>query len=74
MFARLTALVGSGTGLPFDVTEDPTLAWGSWTHTRGTWKADGSAVSVFRVSSGNPTDPKLSAARNGTKRLRTVRG
>lgn len=72
MFARLTALVGSGNSLPFEVTGEPSLIWGSWTHTSGKWKADGSAVSVFRVGSSNPSDPKLAAARNGTKRLRTV--
>ncbi|KAL6779810.1 hypothetical protein ACKKBG_A13815 [Auxenochlorella protothecoides x Auxenochlorella symbiontica] len=73
MFARLTALVGSGNSLPFEVTGEPSLIWGSWTHTSGKWKADGSAVSVFRVASSNPSDPKLAAARNGTKRLRTLR-
>lgn len=72
MFARLTALVGSGSSLPFEVIGEPSLIWGSWTHSSGKWKADGSAVSVFRVSSSNPSDPKLAAARNGTKRLRTV--
>lgn len=73
MFARLTALVGTGSSLPFDVTGESNLVWGSWTHARGKWRADGSEVSVFRVSSSNPSDPKLAAARNGVKRLRTVR-
>jgi SCY1-like protein 1 len=73
MFARLTALVGSGGGLPFEVGEAHPSAWGQWAHFKGTLKADGSPVSVFRVSAPSANDPKLRAARNGVKRLRTVR-
>lgn len=47
--------------------------WGSWQLYSGTLRADGSAVSIFRLSVSNPGDPKLAAARNGVKRLRTLR-
>ena len=73
MFARLTALVGSGPGLPFDLQEAHPSAWGPWTHYRATMKADGSAVSVFKVWAHTKDDPRLMAARNGVKRLRMVR-
>ncbi len=72
MFARLTALVSSGSGLPFELGEAQSGTWGSWTHFRGTAKADGSPVSVFRISAQNKLDPKLVAARNGAKRLKMV--
>jgi len=72
MFAKLTALVGSGSALPFDLSDPYPSAWGKWTHYKGTLRADGSNVSVFRISSQNKDDNKLEAARNGVKRLRTV--
>lgn len=74
MFARLTALVSSSSGLPFELGEPHRSAWGTWTHYRATAKADGSAVSVFRVSAQSKQDPKLVAARNGVKRLKMVGG
>jgi SCY1-like protein 1 len=73
MFARLTALVGSGGGLPFDLLEAYPAGWLAWEHYKGKLKADGSPVSVFRISSADSNALKLQAARNGAKRLRTVR-
>ncbi|WCJ20096.1 N-terminal kinase-like protein [Euphorbia peplus] len=68
---------GSGTGvkdLPYNIVGDPyPSAWGSWSHHRGTSKDDGSPVSIFSLSGTNAQDAHLSAARNGVKRLRTVR-
>ncbi|PQP98365.1 putative inactive serine/threonine-protein kinase scy1 [Prunus yedoensis var. nudiflora] len=67
---------GSGTGpkdLPYNIGEPYPSAWGSWTHFRGTSKDDGSPVSVFSISGSNAQDGHLAAARNGVKRLRTVR-
>jgi hypothetical protein len=72
MFARLTALVSSGSSVPFELGEAYDTAWGQWAHHRGTWKADGSDVSVFRISAHSKDDAKLTAARNGIKRLRGV--
>ena len=72
MFAKLSSFVGGGISLPFDLGEPHTSAWGQWTHYQGTLKADGSPVSVFRISAMNKEDPKLGSARNGVKRLRTV--
>ena len=72
MFARLTALVSSGSSLPFDLGEPLGSTWGAWAHFRGTAKADGSPVSIFRISAQSKQDPKLVAARNGAKRLRMV--
>jgi hypothetical protein len=73
MFARLTALVGSGSALPFEVQAQQPSAWGNWTHFKGVLKADGSPISIFRISAPSTNDAKLQAARNGIKRLRTVR-
>lgn len=72
MFARLTALVGSGSALPFELGDPQPAAWGQWAHYRGTWKADGTPVSIFRISATIKTDAKLNAARNSAKRLRMV--
>ncbi|KAL2330200.1 hypothetical protein Fmac_017781 [Flemingia macrophylla] len=77
MFKFLKEVVGgSGTGvkdLPYTVADPYPSAWGSWTHSRGTSKDDGSPVSVFSLSGSNAQDGHLAAARNGVKRLRTVR-
>ncbi|KAK7394682.1 hypothetical protein VNO78_15217 [Psophocarpus tetragonolobus] len=78
MFKFLKEVVGgSGTGglkdLPYTIAEPYSSAWGSWTHSRGTSKDDGSPVSVFSLSGSNAQDGHLAAARNGVKRLRTVR-
>ncbi|KAK7295170.1 hypothetical protein RJT34_18075 [Clitoria ternatea] len=77
MFKFLKEVVGgSGTGikdLPYTIAEPYPSAWGSWTHSRATSKDDGSPVSVFSLSASNAQDGHLAAARNGVKRLRTVR-
>lgn len=76
MFKFLKGVVaGSGTGikdLPYNIGDPYSSAWGSWTHSRGTSKDDGSPVSIFSLS-GNAEDGHLAAGRNGVKRLRTVR-
>ncbi|XP_050373284.1 uncharacterized protein LOC126790945 isoform X2 [Argentina anserina] len=67
---------GSGSGpkdLPYNIGEPYPSAWGSWTHCRGTSKDDGSQVSIFSITGSNAQDGHLAAARNGVKRLRTVR-
>jgi SCY1-like protein 1 len=73
MFAKLTSLVGGGVVLPFELGEPHSSAWGQWTHYRGTLIADGSPCSVFKISAVNKEDPRLRSARNGVKRLRTLR-
>ncbi|XP_062084201.1 uncharacterized protein LOC133790551 isoform X2 [Humulus lupulus] len=77
MFKFLKGVVGgSGTGpkdLPYTIGEPYSSAWGSWTHSRGTSKDDGSPVSIFSLSGSNAQDGHLAAGRNGVKRLRTVR-
>ncbi|KAI3800028.1 hypothetical protein L1987_35335 [Smallanthus sonchifolius] len=77
MFKFLKDVVsGSGAGvkdLPYNIGEPYSSAWGSWTHSRGTSKDDGSPVSVFSITGSNANDGHLAAARNGVKRLRTVR-
>lgn len=74
MFSRLTALVGGGPQLPFELGEPAgPSGWGAWQLYSGTLRTDGSPVSVFRLTASNPSDPKLAAARNGVKRLRTLR-
>eukprot|EP00890_Picochlorum_soloecismus_P003257 jgi/Picsp_1/3932/NSC_01444-R1_protein kinase len=73
MFAKLSALVGSSSSLPFETVEEYGHGWGHWTHSAGKMYADGSRVSVFRISAESETDPKLIAARNGVKRLKMLR-
>ncbi|KAK7376347.1 hypothetical protein VNO78_34813 [Psophocarpus tetragonolobus] len=67
---------GSGTGLkdlPYNIGDPCSSGGGSWLHFRGTSKDDGSPVSIFSLSGTNAEDGHLAAARNGVKRLRTVR-
>ncbi len=73
MFAKLSALVSSGPTFPYTLGEAYETAWGSWTHFRGKAREDGAAVSVFKISASSRSDPKLQSARNGVKRLKTVR-
>ncbi|KAL3157198.1 hypothetical protein ABBQ38_001437 [Trebouxia sp. C0009 RCD-2024] len=74
MFAKLSALVSSAPSFPYQLVGEPyRTAWGGWKHFKGTSNSDGSAVSIFRTSSTNKQDPKLTSARNGVKRLRTLR-
>ncbi|KAI3888243.1 hypothetical protein MKW92_010111 [Papaver armeniacum] len=78
MFKFLKGVVGgSGTGLkdlPYNVGEPYSSAWGSWTHSRGTSKDDGSLVSIFSLTGSNAQgEGHLAAGRNGVRRLRTVR-
>lgn len=73
MFAKLSALVSSAPSFPYALGEQYRTAWGGWKHFQGTSNSDGSAVSIFRTSSTNKQDPKLTSARNGVKRLRTLR-
>lgn len=74
MFAKLSALVGGGPALNYNVEPEPyEVAWGCWTHFPGSSREDGSPVSVFRIAATDPNDLKLIAARNGVKRLRMLR-
>ncbi|KAJ0102392.1 hypothetical protein Patl1_06776 [Pistacia atlantica] len=77
MFKFLKGVVGgSGTGvkdLPYNIGDPYPSAWGSWSHFHGTSKDDGSPVSIFSISGTSAQDGHLAAARNGVKRLRTVR-
>nr|XP_043631418.1 probable inactive serine/threonine-protein kinase scy1 [Erigeron canadensis] len=77
MFKFLKDVVsGSGAGVkdfPYNIGEPYSSAWGSWTHSRGTSKDDGSPVSIFSLTGSNANDGHLAAGRNGVKRLRTVR-
>lgn len=77
MFKFLKGVVGgSGAGvkdLPYNIGDPYPSAWGSWSHFHGTSKDDGSPVSIFSISGTNAQDGHLAAARNGVKRLRTVR-
>ncbi|EFN51516.1 hypothetical protein CHLNCDRAFT_140213 [Chlorella variabilis] len=75
MFSKLTALVGGGSGLPFDLGEEfpSSSSFCNWQHFRGTTKADGSPVSVFRLAGPSKGDQRLEAGRNAAKRLRTLR-
>ncbi|XP_074357128.1 uncharacterized protein LOC141696892 [Apium graveolens] len=77
MFKFLQSVVaGSGSGLkdlPYNIGEPYSSAWGSWIHSRGTSRDDGSPVSIFSLSGSSTNDRHIAAGRNGVKRLRTVR-
>lgn len=76
MFKFLKGVVGSSGGikdLPYSIGEPYSSDWGAWTHSRGTSKDDGSAVSIFSLTCTSSQDARLAPARNGVKRLRTVR-
>jgi hypothetical protein len=73
MFAKLSALVGGGPSLNYNIEDPYQQAWGPWTHYAGTNRDDNSRVSVFKVSAVDPNDRVLVAARNGVKRLKMVR-
>ena len=73
MFSRLSALVGGGSSLPFELGDQLPSSFGSWQHYRGTSRADGSPVSVFRLAAAGKSDSRLEAGRHGVKRLRTLR-
>ena len=73
MLSRLTALVGGGTALPFEVGEAQAHGLGSWQHFRGTLRSDQSPVSVWRLAAPSKTDARLEAGRHGAKRLRMTR-
>eukprot|EP00850_Spirogloea_muscicola_P018631 SM000173S03000 [mRNA] locus=s173:126339:132282:+ [translate_table: standard] len=71
-----SSVLGSRTGIkdfPYDIGDPYSSAWGLWTHSQGTKKEDGSPVSIFSFTAANLNDGHLAAARNGVKRLRTVR-
>lgn len=73
MFAKLTALVGGGAALAYNIDQEPyAVAWGCWTHHSGSAKEDGAAVSVFRIAAPDTGDRRLVAARNGVRRLKMV--
>lgn len=70
------SVLGSNTAksdIPYNVGEAYTSAWGTWTHRQGTAKDTGDPVSIFILTGNNAQDAHLIAARNGAKRLRTLR-
>lgn len=74
MFSRLTALAGLGGAiLPFELGEQQPCQFGSWQHYRGTARADGAPVSVWRLAAASKSDARLEAGRHGVKRLRMTR-
>lgn len=74
MFSRLTALAGlGGASLPFELGEPQPCHFGSWQHYRGTARADGAPVSVWRLAAPSKSDARLEAGRHGVKRLRMTR-
>lgn len=74
MLSRLTAALGvGGPALPFELGEPLACSWGSWQHYRGTWRADGGPVSVFRLAAASKSDARLEAGRAAVKRLRATR-
>ncbi|KAI7844908.1 hypothetical protein COHA_001556 [Chlorella ohadii] len=74
MFSRLTALAGlGGASLPFELGEQQPCHFGSWQHYRGTARADGASVSVWRLAATSKSDARLEAGRHSVKRLRMTR-
>ncbi|EFJ18677.1 hypothetical protein SELMODRAFT_444483 [Selaginella moellendorffii] len=77
MLKFLKGVVGSAAGgikdLPYSIGDPYAASWGSWTHCQGTSKEDNSPVSIFSFTASGAQDGRLAPARNGVKRLRTVR-
>ncbi len=71
-FAKLSSLVSGGYTFPYTLGEQYGSVWGQWAHYRGEHSDTKAKVSVFRISSSSKDEPKMTAARNGVKRLRTV--
>lgn len=72
-FAKLSSLVSGGSAFPYTLGDSFGTAWGCWTHYAATHRDTGEAVSVFRIASARKSEPKMVAARNGVKCLRTLR-
>lgn len=73
MFAKLTSLLG-GASLPYTLGDLNGSSWGHWQHFSAKKNDDQSVVSVFKLTCSGPNDRMLHAARNGIKRMKTVRG
>lgn len=71
-FAKLSNLVSGGYTFPYVLGEKYSTAWGQWSHFQAEHSDTKVKVSVFRISSSGKDEPKMIAARNGVKRLRTV--
>ena len=71
-FAKLSNLVSGGYTFPYVLGEKYSTAWGQWSHYQAEHSDTKVKVSVFRISSSGKDEPKMIAARNGVKRLRTV--
>ncbi|KAK3284628.1 hypothetical protein CYMTET_7730 [Cymbomonas tetramitiformis] len=73
MFKSLSSLWSSGPSLNYSVEEPFGSAFGTWIHYSGKSKEDESEVSVFKMQCSDVLDPRMIAAKNGVKRLRTIK-
>eukprot|EP00899_Mesostigma_viride_P015990 jgi/Mesvir1/24392/Mv11060-RA.1 len=71
LFGRLFG-GGAADVFPYNIGEAYKDSWGHWTHHKGTKKDDNTPVSIFAMHS-KIGDARLDVARNGLKRLRTLR-
>ena len=69
----LKQLVGSASAFPYTLGTSYSTAYGEWTHFEGISREDNASVSVFRLIASKSDPQKLQAARNGVKRLKSVR-
>ena len=69
----LKQLVGGASAFPYSLGSAHSTAFGEWVHFDGTSKEDNAPVSIFRLNAGKSDPQKLQAARNGVKRLKSVR-
>ena len=68
-----SSMFSGGFSLPYEIGERHALCWGKWQHFRATRTTDKKPFSLFRLTA-SPSDAlTLEAARNGVKKLRTVR-
>lgn len=68
-----TSLISGGFSLPYTVGEKHGECWGQWEHFRATANADKKPVSLFKLAVNKSDSMAVDGARNGVKRLRTVR-
>ena len=68
-----TSLISGGFSLPYTVGEKHGECWGQWEHFRAIANADKKPVSLFKLAVNKSDTMAVDGARNGVKRLRTVR-
>uniref|UniRef100_A0A7S0RU83 Protein kinase domain-containing protein n=1 Tax=Pyramimonas obovata TaxID=1411642 RepID=A0A7S0RU83_9CHLO len=73
MFKSLSGLFSTAPVFPYTLEEPYETSWGNWTHFRGKTKDGELPVSIFKCNPPSIDDPVWLIAKNGAKRLKTLR-